>query len=214
MTDGSNKKAGSTCVGEADCLVSERLSVSLPWPLNARWHRYSWTCCYSPAEEGVQFHQGALKESCTNNIFKKKKKDLNGLQCKCFCLMLKENSWINMWIKWCRQYWQQKHSMHGIHFKVPFANFCSQTDFTLAAVTDRKIIYQIPKVRNELYLAISIFIGKVRLYSFVQTSRDFQPFASKGHEKCECKTKKKVHKLNRLLKTEGQSHWHQLIKTI
>jgi len=47
MTDGSNEKVGSTCVGEASCHVPERHSVSLSWPPNARWHRYSWTCCYS-----------------------------------------------------------------------------------------------------------------------------------------------------------------------
>lgn len=104
VTDGSNEKAGSTCVKEANCLVSERVSVSLSWPPNARWQRYSWTCCCWPAEKGVQAH----KKSYTHNILKKK---INGLQCKHFHLMLKENNQIKIRIKLCRHYLEKKQSM-------------------------------------------------------------------------------------------------------
>lgn len=77
-------------------------------------------------------------------------------------------------------------------------------NFTLPGVImERKIICQVAILHKEVYLVTTAFRRKVHLYLFVQTSRDFQPFANKDHDKYECKTKKKAHKLNQLLKTEG-----------
>lgn len=128
--------------------------------------------------------------------------------------MLKENSWINVWIKLCRHYWQQKHRMVLTlicHLLTPF----SQTDFTLPAVTiEWKTNKQVAKVHKWVYLSIPACRCKINVYSFVQTSEYFQPFTNKHHEKYECKTKKEEQELNWMLMTEGQSLSDQLIKTI
>lgn len=79
---------------------------------------------------------------------------------------------------------------------------------------ERKIICQVAILHKEVYLVTPAFRRKVHLYLFVHTSRDFQPFANKDHDKYEWETKKKAHKLNQLLKTEGQSHGDEPVETI
>ena len=57
---------------------------------------------------------------------------------------------MNMWIKLYRQYWQQKYSTV---FTMSFTNFCSQADFTLAAITtEGNIIKQVANICKEIWM--------------------------------------------------------------